>query len=133
MLTLGRAYYTVSDFGGLDKEGVTPDRDLTELEWEGNEIYLDAKTKDETADIIIKTIGVFKAWRSELEQIYPNTRFNMLACYDNGDRLELNEGETPTRSMTFRLWAERGNASSFASANADQWEQPAISEFCNYR
>ncbi|MGM9601098.1 MAG: hypothetical protein ACI3W5_05890, partial [Faecousia sp.] len=42
--TAGRVYWGVASFWGMDKHPVTSDRDLSQLEWDGNEVHLDAYT-----------------------------------------------------------------------------------------
>ena len=38
----GRPYWGVSDYWHLDQNGVPASEDLSQLEWDGNEVHLDA-------------------------------------------------------------------------------------------
>ena len=44
---IGRKYWGVSNFCGLDRKQIKSTQDLSQLEWDGNEIHLDAQTDDE--------------------------------------------------------------------------------------
>ncbi len=59
---------------------------------------------------------------------YPDTSFYLFASYSNGDMLILNEGESPTKSITMRFWAHRGENTVIDLSDFDDWDQPAIVE-----
>ena len=130
--TIGRKYWGVSHFWGLDRKKVQSTQDLSQLEWDGNEIFLNAKTDADIKSILIKAIGIMQYWKRILEQQYPETRFYVFASYDNGDQLILDEGELPTRSVTLRFWADRGTDTVINLDFFNDWEQPAIVGYCNF-
>ena len=129
---IGRKYWGVSNFCGLDRKQIKSTQDLSQLEWDGNEIHLDAQTDDEVKSLLIKAIGMLLYWKKVLENQYPETRFYVFASYDNGDMLILDEGELPTRSVTLRFWADRGTDTVLNLDSFDDWEQPAIVGYCNF-
>jgi len=128
----GRAYWGVSSFCGLDKHPIRSNIDLSQLEWEGNEINLDVQSEKEISNILRQAIGIVAFWKNELETKYPETPFYIFASFDNGDRLILDEGELPIQSITLRFWADRGNDTVINLEHFESWEQPAIIEYCNF-
>ena len=127
----GRTYWGVSSFCGLNKFPISGDRDLSQLEWDGNEVYLDAVSDAQVTHILRQAIGIITYWKRELETQYPETPFYILASYDNGDMLFLEDDELPTRSGTLRFWADRGSNTVIYLDDYDDWEQPAILVQCN--
>ena len=71
----GRAYWGVASFCGLDEYPISSDQDLSQLEWDGNEIYLDAYTEEDIAEMLKKAIGILLFWKDELENKYSDTSF----------------------------------------------------------
>jgi len=128
--TAGRAYWGVSSFCGLDRHPIKAGQELSYLEWDGNEVYLSADTNAQTARILRQAIGILKFWRKEVETKYPETAFYLLASYDNGDLLEAEGGESPTRSITLRFWADRGNDKVICLDGFDDRAQPLLFEYC---
>lgn len=127
----GRVYWGVSTFFRFDNQPIHSNQDLSQLEWDGNEIYLRAQTEEEVTDILRKAIGILSFWKSELETRYPDTSFYLFASYDNGDMLILDEGESPIKSVTLRFWADRGDNSVINLSYFEHWEQPALLDQCN--
>ena len=128
----GRPYWGVSHFWNIDKRGVSGEQDLSQLDWDGNEMNLDAKSKAEIPKIFEKMIGIIKAWKEKLENNYPNTQLYIFASYDNGDELEDNE-DFPDGwySLTFRFYSPRGGNTVVNLESFDEWEQPALMAVCN--
>lgn len=124
----GRSYWGVSSFWGLDNSK----EDLSQLEWDGNEVYLEAQSDEETTNILRQGIGITVFWKNELETKYPGVPFYIFASYDNGDMMVLDEGELPTRSVTLRFWADRGSDAVINLDDFEDWKQPAIIEYCNF-
>ena len=129
---IGRKYWGVSNFCGMDRTQIKSTQDLSQLEWDGNEIHLDAQTDEEVKLVLTKAVGILLYWESVLEYHYPETRFYIFASYDNGDMMVLDEGELSTRSVTLRLWADRGTDTVIDLDSFDDWEQPAIVGYCNF-
>ena len=130
--TVGRKYWGVSNFCGLDKEQIKPTQDLSQLEWDGNEIHLDAQTDEEVKTLLVKAVGILLYWKNVLEHQYPETRFYIFASYDNGDMLILDEDELPTRSVTLRFWADRVTDTVNNLDSFDDWDEPSIVAYCNF-
>lgn len=128
----GRLYWGITDFWELDKRGVPENADLSQLEWDGNEVFLDTYSKAEIARILTKGIGIMKAWKQHLEQRCPETVFLILASYDNGDAL-VNRADYPDGfySLTLRFWAVRNGNAIVNLTGFDEWEQPALLDICN--
>ena len=125
----GRMYWGVESFCGMDKSPICSDQDLSQLEWDGNEIYLDAHTNEDVASMLRSTIGILLFWKSELQTRYPDTSFYLFASYSNGDMLILEEREVPVQSVTLRFWADRGENAVINLSELDHWDQPAIMEY----
>lgn len=128
----GRAYWGVSSFWELDKQPISSDVDLSQLEWDGNEVYLAAQSDTEIANILRQAIGIVTFWRREIKTKYPEIPFYIFASYDNGDMMILDEGEFPAQSVSLRFWADRGGNSVINLEHFDSWEEPAIIEYCNF-
>ena len=128
----GRPYYGTSHFWGMDRTPVSAERDLSILEWDGNEVHLDTEKEEDIPRILTSAIGILKAWKAELEQKYPHTPFYLFASYDNGDALVLDEGEAPTQCIFLRFWAYRGINTVIDFSDFDKWDAPAIIEQCNF-
>ena len=129
---IGRMYWGVSNFWGLDRKQIKSTQDLSQLEWDGNEIHLDAQTDEGVKSLLTTAVGILLYWKRVLEYQYPETQFYVFASYDNGDMLILDEGELPTRSVTLRFWADRGTDTVINLDSFDDWEQPAIVGYCNF-
>lgn len=130
----GGPYWGVSLFWNMDrdKNWVTT-QDLSCLEWDGNEVYLNAENQLEVQRILKKAIGILNFWKNELETKYAEIPFCLFASYDNGDMQIVDEGEVPVKSVTMRFWADRGTDSVINLSEFDNWEQPAIIVRCNSR
>ena len=128
----GRPYWGVSHFWNLDKDGVAADRDLSQLEWDGNEIYLDAYIAADIPNILRDMIGILKAWQRQMKRDWPDTPFCLLGSYDDGAEL-IKEDDSTERffTVTFRFWAPRGKNNVVYLGAFDEWRQPALLGFCN--
>ena len=128
----GRPYWGVSDFWHLDQNGVPASEDLSRLEWDGNEVNLDACAEDQIPGILKESIGIIKAWMLQLEHEEPDIPFLILASYDDGAEL-VNKEDFPDGcySITFRFWAPRGNNTVVNLASFEDWGQPALLVVCN--
>lgn len=129
---IGRPYWGVSHFWGIDRTPVSGETDLSILEWDGNEVYLSAQSKEDIPKILTTAIGILKAWKTELELKYPNIPFYLFASYDNGDALILDEGEEPTQAVFLRFWAYRDINTVCDFSDFDTWNDPALVEQCNF-
>ena len=128
----GRPYWGVSDFWHLDQNGVSASEDLSCLEWDGNEVHLDAYAEDQIPGILIESIGIIKAWMQQLEHEEPDMLFLILASSDDGGEL-VNREDFPDGcyAITFRFWAARGENTVVNLASFEDWEQPALLAVCN--
>jgi hypothetical protein len=128
---VGRKYWGVSNFWGIDQHPIESTQDLSQLEWDGNEIWLDAQTDEAVKAILIKAVGILQYWKYVLESTFQETPFYIFASYDDGDMQILEKDELPTRSVTLRFWADRGTDTVIYLDNFDAWDQPAIVGYCN--
>ena len=128
----GRPYWGVSDFWHLDQNGVPASEDLSQLEWDGNEVHLDANAEDQIPGILKDAFGIIMAWMRQLEQEEPNTPFLILASYDDGEEI-VNKEDFPDGcySITFRFWAPRGGNTVVDLSSFEDWEQPALLAVCD--
>ena len=85
--TIGRKYWGVSNFCGMDRKQIKSTQDISQLEWDGNEIHLDAQTDEGVKSLLTTTVGILLYWKRVLEYQYPETQFYVFASYDNGDML----------------------------------------------
>ena len=128
----GRPYWGVSDFWHLDQNGVPESEDLSRLEWDGNEVHLDAYDEDQIPGILRESIGIIKAWMLQLEHEEPDVPFLILASYDDGAELVNKEDfQDGCYSITFHFWAPRGGNAVVNLASFEDWEQPALLAICN--
>ena len=127
---VGRKYWGVSSFWGI--EAIAADQDLSQLEWDGNEVYLDAQRDEEVTAILQKAVGILRCWKSSLESQYPDTLFYLFASYDDGDMQILEEGDLTTHSVTLRFWADRGTDTVISFESFADWTQPAMVGHCNF-
>ena len=116
----------------MDRKQIKSTQDLSQLEWDGNEIHLDAQTVEGVKSLLTTAVGILLYWKRVLEYQYPETQFYVFASYDNGDMRILDEGELPIRSVTLRFWADRGTDTVINLDSFDDWEQPAIVGYCNF-
>ena len=128
----GRPYWGVSDFWHLDQKGVPASEDLSQLEWDGNEVHLDTYAEDQIPEILRESIGTIKAWMLQLEHEGPDVPFLILASYDDGEELDNKEDfQDGCYSITFRFWATRGGNTVVNLSSFEDWEQPALLAVCN--
>lgn len=92
----GQPYWGVGEFYGLDM--AAKDSDLTELEWNGNEVNVD--DFDDILSGVVYGIGIILSWKTQLERDYTDTVFDILLSVDVGD-------EDVSPSVTLRFWAVR--------------------------
>ena len=128
----GRVYWGVSSFCGLDDQPILSSEALSQLEWAGNEVYLDTQTDDDIPHILRQAIGILAFWKHELETKYPDMPFYLFASYDDGNAQVLSGNESPVRSFCLRFWAHRDGSAVIDLSDFDYWAQPAIIEFCNF-
>ena len=128
----GRPYWGVSDFWNLDQNTVFASEDLSQLEWDGNEVHLDAYAEDQIPEVLRESIGIIKSWMVQLEHEEPDVPFLILASYDDGAEL-VNREDFPDGccSITFRFWAPRDGEPVVNLASFEDWEQPALLAACN--
>ncbi len=128
----GRPYWGVSHFWNLDQNGVPASEDLSQLEWDGNEVHLDAYAVEKIPEILRESIGIIKAWIFQLEREEPNTPFLILASFDDGAEL-VNKDDYPDGcySITFRFWATRGRNTVVDLADFEDWEEPVLLAACD--
>lgn len=129
--TTGRPYWGVSHFWSMDKNGVSAEQDLSRLEWDGNEIHLDAFCQADIPSILRDMIGILKARLRQMERDWPDTPFCLLGSYDDGAEL-VNKDDHPDGffSVTARFWAPRGQNTVVYLDDFDDWGQPALLGFC---
>lgn len=91
-------YWTAGDFCGLAKSDISPDCDLTRLEWMGNEIRLDEPPG--AANLLMLGLGIAAGWKCQMEREFSETQFDICLSIDEGS-------EDIPPSVTLRFWAVR--------------------------
>ena len=128
----GRPYWGVAHFWHMDRHGISQDQDLSILEWDGNEVYLESRSEEDVQEMLKATIAILKAWKAILERDYSHVPFYLLASYcDNQEERERGEAAAFDASATFRFWAPRGQDAVVDLDNFDDWKEPAILMECN--
>lgn len=127
----GRPYWGVGNFFSLDRIGNLEEKDLSQLEWDGNEVYLSTDRQNEISGILIETIAIMKAWKETLERDYRDEPFYIIMSFDNGDELVNKDDYECWASTTIRFWAPR-NANTVANLEClDAFDQPVMVLECN--
>lgn len=121
----GRTYYGVSHFWNQDSH-ISDDTDLSWLEWDGNEVYIDFTNPALLESKYADAVSILKSWKSQLEK-YSDSKFRIILSYDNGDLLDEENG--PYYSFTLRFWKKRSESELIT--NIDDFVQPIIMEYCN--
>lgn len=126
----GRPYWGTGSFCGLDHRGVSPDTNLSYLEWDGNEVRLSAETVGETAALLRQMLGILAFWQQEMTSKYPLTSFFIMASYDDGSGLLDDEDDQAIPSVTLRFWADRGDDTVAEVNDLDRYAQPVLLMHC---
>lgn len=123
----GRPFWGVDSFCGLSAASVAPGRDLTALEWDGNEIYLSLCDFSSVQELLLYALGIVKAWKNQMEAEFSPVPFDILLSVDPG------YGQVPL-SATPRFWAVRDNEHLvFPSVpELESSSQPVLMEQANY-
>lgn len=131
----GRPYWGAGHFHSMDRYGNLEERNLSQLEWDANELGFSTNSHERVADLLRDAIGIMMAWREMLVSGYPDTEFCILASYDDGQAMweEDEEHGCEYLSVAFRFWATRGNHDVVNLENFDEWKQPAALIVCNCR
>ena len=121
----GQPYWGVGDFCGIMTSFVNSDCDLTELEWNGNEVHI--SYSDNILSTLIHGLGIVSAWKMQLETEYTNTAFDIVLSIDEGD-------EDITPSVTIRFWAIRNHEHCInpLKQELEKFCQPVLMEQVNY-
>ncbi|ADL03764.1 conserved hypothetical protein [[Clostridium] saccharolyticum WM1] len=119
-------YWVVDNFCGIDKTPIDASVNLTDLEWDGNEIYL-AHTTD-LVELVKYGLGIIISWKEQLEREYTQIPFDILLSIDHGD-------EEVNPSATLRFWAIRKQYHYIEPSFVElqKFEQPVLMEQVNYK
>lgn len=121
----GVPFWGVGNFCGLAESTVGCDCNLTDLEWDGNEVYLCNSYK--ISDMVITALGIITAWKKQMQKDYTDIPFDILLCIDEGD-------EEISPSVTLRFWAVR-NGQHYIDpivSKLESYKQPILMEQVNY-
>lgn len=87
----GNPFWGAGDFCGLDTEHVIRyGRELTDLEWDGNEIYVSGGDAQE------KAFAIYRSIKMQLQEKFPETEFDLMVSVNREDR-----------NAVVRFWAVR--------------------------
>ncbi|HEX3017863.1 MAG TPA: hypothetical protein VHP31_08435 [Caproicibacter sp.] len=101
---------------------------MTDLEWDGNEVYLD-HTND-ISELVKYGLGIIISWKTQLECDYAQVPFDILLSVDDGDE----DGDVHP-SVTLRFWALRNQYHYVEPSLAEllKFAQPVLMEQVNYK
>jgi len=118
-------YWGIGDFWGLDQLIQTSDYDLMDLEWQGNELYINDTT--DVSKLLLSGLETMATWKKQMETDYSETPFDIILSLDEGD-------EDVPPSITLRFWAVRNHSHYIipAIAELDGFSQPVLMEQVNY-
>ena len=95
---IGQPFWGVDTFCGIDIKNINAETNLTDLEWDGNEIYFcDAEN---IVELVKQGLVVVYSWKMQMEQEYPLTSFDIILSLDVGD-------DDISPSINMRFWAVR--------------------------
>lgn len=120
----GEAFWGVGNFCGLSDEIIESNCNLTDLEWDGNEVYI--CNSDNIAELVINALKIVTAWKVQMEKEYMDIPFDIFLSIDNGD-------EDISPSATLRFYAVRDGEHYIIPAQdeLDRFEQPVLIEQIN--
>lgn len=128
----GRPYWGVGNFVSFDQCGNLEEADLSQLEWDGNEVQLSTDRRAGITGILIETIGIMKAWKETLERNYRDVPFYILMSFDNGDALVNRDDYECWVATTVRFWAPRNMNTVVDLDCLEDFDQPVMVLECNF-
>ena len=133
---IGESFWGVSDFCGLlgSKPSSIQGRNLTDLEWDGNEIVINRwELKDDiidTTQIIIDVVSEGLAlvfdWKLQLNE-YADIDFDIVLSLDEGD-----EDILPSATVRFYAVRDSYHCISTEFKSLESFSQPVLIEKVNY-
>ena len=84
----------------MDQLIQTSDYDLMDLEWQGNELYINDTT--DVSKLLLSGLETMATWKKQMETDYSETPFDIILSLDEGD-------EDVPPSITLRFWAVRNH------------------------
>ena len=124
-------YWGVLDFCGMSTDGVSADRHLGWLEWDGNEIYLSVSSADKVPTLLKRAAGIMKYWKKQLERDYPEMPFIIFASF--GDNLEyIEDDEEESYYVNMRFFALRDGDRLLDFDGMENNAQPVMWYRCNF-
>ena len=121
----GKPYWGVDNFCGMDRDVISDNFNLIELEWDGNEVYICGH--DDIESMLVHGLGIILSWDNQLKKEYPNTSFDIMLYIDEGDN-------DVRPSIGLRFWAVRNNEH-YINPSIDEDEkdcQPILFKLVNY-
>lgn len=76
----GNAFWGIGKFGGLDTEEITKyGRELTDLEWQANELFFSNAERERLEEEIV---AAYLALKKQMEERFPNTIFDLVVSVE---------------------------------------------------
>jgi len=123
-------WWGVLNFCGMSTDGISADRHLGWLEWDGNEIYLSVSSAAEVPTLLKRAAGIMKYWKKQLEHDYPEIPFIIFASY--GDNLEfIEDDEEENYYVNMRFFALRNGDRLLDFDGMENNAQPVMWYCCN--
>ena len=96
---IGEPFWGVDNFCGIDIKNTDTETVLTDLEWDGNEIYI-CDDDENIVELVKQGLAIVYSWKIQMEQEYPLTSFDIFLSLDIGD-------DDISPSINIRFWAVR--------------------------
>lgn len=96
-------------------------KDLTELEWDENEVTIDGL--DNVEDLLKETLGILKQWKHQMETDFPLDKFDIILSIDYGD-----EDVEPSATIRFYAIRDHYRIVEINQMNLENFVQPILVE-----
>lgn len=96
----GQPYWGTGHFYGMNKAPIPQDHDLTQLEWDGNEVHI--STPAHIPTLLLRGLGIVAGWAAQMKQDYGHMPFDIILSLDIGE-------EDVEPSVTLRFCAVRNH------------------------
>ncbi|MDO5293377.1 MAG: hypothetical protein Q4F05_11565 [bacterium] len=116
----------VGDFCGLSDKVIESNCNLTDLEWDGNEVYI--YNSEDIEELVINGLKIIIAWKIQMEKEYMDIPFDIFLSIDTGD-------EEISPSATLRFYVVRNGEHYIipSQKELDEFEHPVLMEQINYK
>jgi hypothetical protein len=120
----GETYYCINNFCGLNKKRYVEYSgiDLTNFEWDGNEVYICIDTESEIYSTLKVGLIAVNSWKNILKLKFPQVQFDIVMSISDGIEFRI------TPSITLRLYAIRNEYHYVEADSIENFTQPVLIE-----